>query len=371
MTLVELLIAMSVVTILMLGGVAVYFRMNRGFALRSATSSIEGVLRSARAFAIHERGPAVVVAEPQPDSPDPKNPLVGSVYALGRQTVSNWHFEKEQFAGSKVLGALGQEATVPEGTAGQAPGKIGSALSLDGATRLEVTSPYLDGLREGVFIECYVCPQAAPAGTVMPIVMKDTGSSWPYTLGMRGGNSFELSGAVRVAGSSDPIVATTAPLVPAGEWSHVALSFYRDGRTDAGTDRAILILSVNGEEAARTPVEGGGCVLAPNTGALHIGWDGANRFRGLIDELKIAGLVAGEVHTVPKNTEVRLDAGGSRDGRVHFDAEGKLDKLHHTRPVLFRILGDPVSHDERLLRTVRVTWLGCVEVFQGEPPAEQ
>jgi len=363
MTLVELLVAMSIAAILMLGGVAAYWRMNRGFALRAATSGIEASLRSARHFAIHERGPAVVVAEPRPDEPG----LIGLVYALGRQTVSCWHFETQQFAGTKVLGALGQEAAMT-GTATPAPGRIGSALPLDGGTSLQVTSPYLDGLREGVFVECFVKPQPAADGTVMPIVSKDTGASAPFWLALvaAGGRAFGIQGGAKLAdGTAFGPVATPA-LVPAGEWTHVAMACYRDGRTDTGSDRFVLTLSINGEEAARNELEGSNLVLAPSTAPVHIGSDGSNYFVGLIDELKIAGLVAGEAYKLPRNTEVTLDPGGSHDGRVHFDREGKLDPEHHSGPVLFRV----VSTEDRLLRTIRVSWLGSVEVFNGAPPAE-
>lgn len=365
-TLVELLVTMSVVSVLMLGGVGVYWRMNRGFALQAATSSIESALRAARHFAVHERSPAMVVAERRADNPA----QVGLVYALGRQTVSCWHFEASQFAGTKLqgMGALGQVGTLPV-AATFAPGRVGDALALNGtSTRVEVTSPYLDGLREGVFIECYVCPQAAASGTVMPIVSKGEGAAATFWLRLAatGTNIFALRGGVQVDGGGTVPPLDTGPLVAAGEWSHVALAYYLDGRAASGNARCTLILRINGEEAARSSSEGASLVLAPSTAPLHIGFDGTNYFKGLIDELKIAGLVAGEVYNLPKNTEVTLDAGGSPDNRVHFDREGKLDITHHNRPVLFRV----ISEEDRLLRVVRVNWLGAVEVFDGEPPAE-
>ncbi|HPD13415.1 MAG TPA: prepilin-type N-terminal cleavage/methylation domain-containing protein [Planctomycetota bacterium] len=372
MTLVELLVAMSVVAILMLGGVGVYWRMNRGFALQAATSSIETVLRAARHAAIHERGPAVVVAEPRADEPK----QIGLLYALSRQTVSHWHFESpSQFAGSKVLGALGQEATAT-GSPTPAPGRIGTALLLDGATTsLQVTSPYLDGLREGVFIEAYVWPDAAglSSGAILPIACKDARAASSYRLELvyDGDNTFSLQGAVRVdlGGSAHELtVASREVPIPAGEWTHVGLAYARDGKDSAGDSQARFLLRVNSEEAEppRPPDVGNTLLLVPNTQPLTIGSDGANHFKGRIDELKIAGLVAGEVHRIPSNTEVAFDPGGSRDGRVHFDREGKLDPAQHTGPVFFRV----VSAEDRLLRTVRITWLGSVEVFNGEPPAD-
>ncbi|HUT35388.1 MAG TPA: prepilin-type N-terminal cleavage/methylation domain-containing protein [Planctomycetota bacterium] len=377
-TLIELLVTMSVVAILMLGGVAVYWRMNRGFALQAATSGIESALRSARAFAVHERSPAVVVAEPQADNPA----LVALVYALGRQTVSGWHFESPaQFAGGKVLGALGQEATATGAT--PAPGRIGTALLLDGgSTSLQVTSPYLDGVREGLFIEADVYPEASATDTLLPIVCKKDAASDSYGLALRydaATGLLSLEGGVLMDNSAPSGLHAPDPSAPAnalirnGEWTRVALAYTRDAVKDGGgtpVPTGILELRVNGMEVARaeTPLsfpEDGR--LSQVAGSLWIGTNGASYFRGRIDELKIAGLVAGETHVLPKNTEVTFDAGGSADGRVHFDREGKLDSVHHARPVFFRV----ISAEDRLLRVVRVNWLGCVEVFNGEPPPDQ
>ncbi len=368
-TLIELLVSMSVVAILMLGGVAVYFRMNRGFALQAATSSIESALRAGKQFAIHGRTTAIIVAEPQADNPA----LIARVYAIGRETVSNWHFEKEQFSGGKMLGALGQEATVT-GTATPVAGRIGTALPLDGSTSLQVTSPYLDGLREGVFVEAYVWPDATglAAGAILPVACKDARAAAAFRLELVYNNdkSFRSQGAVRVetdGGGPEIPLTGVLPILP-DEWTHVALAYTREGKDASGNSTGLLVLRVNGQEAGRQATAGAGAamLLAPNTSPLTIGSDGASYFKGRIDELVIAGLVVGENREMPKNTEVALDAGGSRDGRVHFDSEGRLDPAQHARAVIFRI----ISAEDRLLRTVRVSWQGCVEVFDGEPPAE-
>jgi len=110
-------------------------------------------------------------------------------------------------------------------------------------------------------------------------------------------------------------------------------------------------------------------LLAANASALQIGTDGTNYFKGRLDELKIAGPLAGEVYKLPKNTEVTLTADGvaaNWDGRIHFDAEGRLDTRYHTGSVLFRI----TSSTDNLYRFVRVNCLGSIEVFQQTPSSE-
>ena len=109
-TLMELLVTIGIMGLLLTIGVGFYWRMSRGFALRAAVSSIESALRGARAFAIHERSHTVVALEPLPA--DPTQPfLIESLSALGKRTVSCWHFESEQLNDSKTKfkGALGQE----------------------------------------------------------------------------------------------------------------------------------------------------------------------------------------------------------------------------------------------------------------------
>ena len=367
-TLVELMVTMGVVAILMLGGVGVYFRMNRGFALQAATSSIESALRAARHTAVYERSPAVVVAVPHPEEPA----QVGAVYALGRQTLSNWHFEHpSQFTGDGVLGALGQKALLKGGTLAHAPGRIGTALALDGNTRLEATTPYLDGLRDGVFVECFVNPQAASDGVVMAVASREAGGAAQFWLGLvaaPGGRAFAVRGRASLAGGATLPEITTEPLVPAGEWTHLALSCYRDGPSGTDSDRFVLALDINGEEGAKELVQGANLSLAPSTAALNIGSDGSANFSGLLDELKVAGLVAGETRVMPRNTEVFFEPKSAGPWRVHFDREGKLDPTHHPtgKAVSFRT----TSTEDRLLRVVRVNRLGAIEVFQGEPPAE-
>jgi len=370
-TLIELLVTISVAIILMGVGVAAYRGMNRGYAVLAATSSIEAVLRSARAGAIHEHEPAVVVVEAQRDNPK----LVGSLYALGRQTVSCWHFEPSQFAGSKIKGALGQEGTVPPG-ATPAPGKVGTALLLNGSSIcVEVSSPYLDGLREGVFVECDVFPDATGptglewnAGDELPIVTKD--GSFRVWLAY-GDSAFALVEQVETdSGGAQQGQYRTEFVIRPGEWTRVAMAYCRDGQAESGANKGLLTLRVNGEEAVRQtigPASPGSMLLIANTNPLQIGTNGTRYFRGRIDELKIGGLLAGERHRLEKNVDVTVDAGGSRDGRVHFDAEGKLDRTCHSRPVLFRV----ASQEDALLRVVRVNWVGCVEVFDHEPPPQQ
>ena len=372
-TLVELLIAMSIVAILLMVGVGFYWRMSRGFAVRAATSAIESALRSARAFAIHERGTATVVLEPQPDNAN----LVGQVYALGKQTVSSWHFERNLLG----VGALGQQGTVtgtPPPTEGRIGGALGCGTSTD-AIYVQVTSPYLDGVRDGLFAEAYVYPEATATG-VLPVLCKKQADTVSYSLSLTYDSGSEVAylgveGTVLVdnGGPVTLTAATATAVVRNREWSHVALSYYPDMVRDGDGNlvrTGILILRVNGAEVARleSPLNNSQSGrLTQVAGSLWMGTDGTQHFAGRLDEVKIAGLVAGETYVLPKNTEVTADLGGSTDGRVHFDAEGKLDPRAHTGDVYITI----ISPRDQLRRVVRVNALGTVQVFDNRPPEDR
>lgn len=372
-TLVELLVTISIVGVLMGIGLGVYWRMNRGLALQAAVSGVESALRAARAFAVHEHAPAMVVFRPRPDEPK----LIGQVFPLGRQTVSCWHFELSEFAGTKVVGALGQEAVFPEGGEFHCvEGRVGGGVELLGPPQsAQVASPYLDGLREGVFIECYVRPDAAglSPGDVLPVVCKDTSAQSPYRLELVYGQGgyFAVRAAVRVEtdGGSAPVAATSEAMLRPGVWSHVAASYACDGRTPEGAPIGLLALRINGRLVAQeeATIEGSPMTLAPNTAPMLIGSDGTNCYQGCLDELKIGGLLAGEVFRLPKNAEAQLQDSQASDWRIHFDPEGKLDPRFHDDVVLVRVL----SREDLSVRVIRVNWLGSVEVFNGEPPEDE
>ena len=352
-TLPELLMSLLIVAALMLVGVGAYWRMTRGFALRAGVGSVEAAVRGARAFAVHERTSVVIMLDPVPEEP---YALIEKLQALGKETVGCWHFEARQIEGSKLAGALGQEADI-EGVASTVPGKIGRALVFDGTTTaVTIQSPYFDEIRDGVFLEAYVWPDPTgmSSGAILPIVSKSDGGQSPFTLALRyqptaSQDLFELQGSVRTGSAT--LSARTDALIRAGEWTHVALAYMNDALG--------IVLRINGQEVELFDVTAGTGKLQRNTAALAIGRDDSARFKGRLDEVKVGSLVTGESHVLPKNTEVRVDPGSS-DGHIHLDEEGKLDTRYHGSLVEFRVR----SPKDRLNRVIQVNWLGEVTVSE-------
>lgn len=361
-TLAELLVSMSIVAALMLVGVGAYWRMSRGFALRAGVSSVENAMRGARAFAVHERSRTVVVLEPVPEKPFD---LIERIYALGKRTVGCWHFEESQIDGMKLKGALGQEGDIA-GLTSSVPGKIGRAITFDGSTTaVSVQSPYLNEIRDGVFVDAYVWPDAdgLSSGGLLPVVSKADGDGSTFTLSLRyqptsTQDLFRLEGSVDLGDATNQ--AQTDVLIRAREWTHVGLAYMHDA-VDGDGQPVGVVLRINGQEVALSGPSPTTGKLAPNAAALLIGRHGGDYFRGRIDELKIGSLVVSDLFKLPKNTEVRADPGSS-DGRVHFDEEGKLDTRYHGRLVRFHVR----SPRDRLNRYIQVNWLGGVEVLDRE-----
>jgi len=366
--------SIAIMVFLFMVGVGSYWRMTRGYALRAGVSTLESTLHAARALAVHERSPAdLMVIERQVDPP-PAPPQVERIYVVGKRTVSCWHFEAPQFSYPKLLGALGQEGSVKGATDPKyapVPGRIGSALPLDGLTHVEVNkTPYLDGIRDGVFVEAFVWPKPAGQTNGARLVIA---SQTAFSLALLctkptvGPPVFSLKGTVTTV--SQTLSAQTYAIIPAGEWTHLALAY-----ADAGIDPrnpSGIVLQVNGAEVELDPskTETGTGPLAPNTGQLYIGGDPNDRFLGYLDELKIAALVKGEIQTLPKNTVVtRFGATAlAKQGdvatppavAVRFDDEGKLDVTGTTAKARFYV----DSPGDNLFRVVQVGRLGRIEVL--------
>ncbi|MFW6163001.1 MAG: LamG-like jellyroll fold domain-containing protein [Planctomycetota bacterium] len=359
-TLTELLITLAIMAGLLLVGVGTYWRMTRGLALRAAVSDVEAAMRGARAFAVHERSPVVIVLEPEPQE---AFDLIQRLQARGKRTVGCWHFEQDQIDGSTLHGALGQTGAI-DGVASSVPGKIGRALSFDGtSTAISVTSSYLHEIRDGVFVEACVRPDpdGLATGAVLPIVSKAGDGGNPFSLALNyqrtaSQDLFRLEGSVRTEAGA--YSARTDALVRAGEWTQVALSYVHDALDEAG-DPAGVVLRINGQEVELFDATAGAGELVRNTAPMLIGKEGGAHFKGHLDELKIGSLVQGELYSLPRNTQVRVDPGSS-DGHIHFDDEGKLDTRYHSQLVVFNVR----SPEDRLTRMVQVNWLGGLSVSE-------
>jgi prepilin-type N-terminal cleavage/methylation domain-containing protein len=309
-TLLEMLVVLSIVSLLLGLGVGIYLRLAANLTPSLAIGRLKTLLRQARNTAVRESSPSVV-------SIDAKSQ---TVLATASRTVAYWHCEDS-------AGAFGRNLSVSHGAF--VPGRIGNALQLqEGGFAEAGTGPELD-VRDGLAIEAYVKPDAVRAQTIArkgdAYVFGITGDGFlSARLGLEGGTRFE-------------IVADHGA-VPVDRWSRVAL-FY---------DRTIATLSIDGREVARK-AETRRFEIDP-TAPFSIGSRTAT-FVGLVDEVRVREVLASEKISLPE--ELRIVGG---DSLVVFDASGALDPSWHTGPAKISM---KLQSGEA--REVDVSVLGTVE----------
>lgn len=303
-TLLELMVTMVIVATLLGLGVGAF--RNLSTADRVASLQIKDALRAARQFALRESAPASVVVEPE----------AGVVYGIGLRTVGNWHFEDAEGSGWPTTARHDPDALLRQGV-------IGSALSVTGESELSIPdlpagfdSPW--GFGVDVFVR--------PDGDARPMTLLERPGSWALRLD----EDDALEVAVMLAASPQPEeFRRTLPGVRLAADRFTRLTVVCDGR--------VLHVAADGARVGEDSVFDRPRRMAV-TPRVPLGTGrGPTRFRGALDELRIASVVRGEDDPLP--AEIVLDG---KAQVVHLDAFGHLDPHWHAAPVTvsFRY-GDP------------------------------
>jgi prepilin-type N-terminal cleavage/methylation domain-containing protein len=383
-TLLELLTVIAIVGILMGMGIGVFARVGRRNELDATTNAVRALVRRARNAAREERAPAVV----ELDS------AASEVRAQTRETLTLFRFETEQLSGDvswsqgaeddaakaaklkeklpeyDVRGSFGIQGHVVG--ADVTDGKLGNGLEFrrPGAFVTIPDRPSLSPI-EGVAVEAWIWPDKVEDGmpkraserepprdevakrikdageppVKTPIRALDWVSKRPddpplYTI-VRKGRAFEValtaSYAIQLAitgtdpgvrsgtGGDDTYVARTEDLAVRPEkWARISLVY--DGRE--------LSCSIDGIRHALTPVKGfetqPARLFRDRSPLLFSDPDPERAFAGVIDEVKLSGILRGERVAVPKNIALLAPT-----AEIAFDALGALDPLRHPEPVVF------------------------------------
>ncbi len=312
---------MAIIATLMGIGVGAYAHL--ATADRAAAAQIADAMRGARQFALRESAPASVVVVP----------AEGEVFGLGLRAAGNWHFEDADGAGWPVAARHDPGALVPQGV-------IGTALSVGEADGLVIEGlPGTFDSPDGFGVDVWLAPAAEPR----PMRLLERPGSWALLLDPDGRLELSLMLAAQPAPEESRITLSGVRL-PADHFSHVSALF--DGRR--------LHVAVDGRPAGEDTLFTAPRRLLTAPGAPLRTGSGVDGFRGLIDELRVASVVAGDHKPLPAEASVE---GGSRV--IHLDAFGHLDPTFHRVPevISFRTGEPPVlTHVELgLLGTVR-TW---------------
>lgn len=319
-TLLELLIVLTLISLLLGAGVGVLSRLDVG--KRAAHGLVQSVVRSASTSALARQAPARVRLDPD----------AGTIEAAGMKVIGTWHFESEVLEGAFDLdGALQGAVLVDDGF-------LGKAISFSGTSRaafaeIAVQRDPAFELREGFAIDCAVRLEERGAGQLF--ALGDTvGVEWTGAGLLTAWFRPELvdeNGQVvrggRVLAQAEPGALTV------GRWRRLHLSY----------DRTELVLAIDGTVVARTPSDAPVWKLE---GPLILG-DPRRSFPGSLDAFVVAGVVATEVVELPEN----VSFGPESTTDIRFVPGGHLDRARHPEPL--RILLDYADGKREVVRVGR------------------
>jgi prepilin-type N-terminal cleavage/methylation domain-containing protein len=380
-TLIELLAVIAIAAILLSMGVGVFLKVGKRNDLEATTNAVRALIRHARNLARDERAPAMVELDAE----------AGEVRMQARETLTLFRFEAEQLSGDvsyapppsddpkqqqkrnrekppeyDVKGSYGIQGHVVG--ADVTDGKLGQGLEFKrpGACVMIPDRPALSPL-EGVALEAWICPEkledvipkkkadrespdadtekrikaAGDPPVPTPVRALDAWARNPddpplFTIA-RKGRAYEVAltagYAIQVAvtgmAGRDEVayVARTEDLAVRPEkWSRIALAF--DGRD--------LSCSIDGIRRALLPLKAFEDKPIPDrlvrdrAPLVFSDPDPERAFAGVIDEVKLSGIIRNERVEIPKNMALLAPT-----PEILFDALGGLDSLRHPEPVVF------------------------------------
>lgn len=324
-TLLELLVVISILGVLLGLGVGVYGSLATPDVL--AAGRIRDALRAARLLAQREGAPSSVIVDPGR----------GEVYALGLHAAGNWHFEDDAGTGWPVPARHAPESLEPAGV-------LGSALRIreDGELLIPDLPPSTES-PDGFGVECWFRPEAEPR----PMTLLERPGLWALRLDDE--NQLEVSLWLDAKAGPEELRRTLPEAhLPPDRFTCVAVVF--DGRT--------LQVDVDGRRSGEDTRLTAPRRMAPATRVPLRAGDGLQRFRGLIDELRLSA-VAAEQHG-PLPAEVHL-LGEPRV--LHLDPQGRLDPdFHGAAEDLAFTWGDPARRTH-----VELGVLGSVRSWTDAP----
>ena len=328
MTLVELLLVISLLSLILGTGLGLFASLNPG--RRAALGSVASVLRSAHNSAIARGAPARVRFDE----------ATGGFAAEAQRVIGTWHFEDETLAGAFGIdgAAIGLDAgfVVDEGYQGR-------ALSFRGQPKgarveMQVQRDPAWSLAEGFRIDCAVRLEE-PRGANLLDVGRSVALAVTSTGSVQAAFVPEALGELGRAVPGEPLI------LRSGEGE---LALGRWARVRAVYDRRRFELFVDGVQVAGWDEE---VAVWPLEGPLVLS-GGSVPFAGSIDNLAVSAVVRDEPQKLPEG--VRFAPGTPAE--VAFAAGGALEPALHRTPVEV-----PLAFDDGSSRTLRVSLYGTVE----------
>ncbi|MCZ6688189.1 MAG: hypothetical protein O7H41_01095 [Planctomycetota bacterium] len=350
----ELLIVMGLILVLMGLSIGAFGKLTTTHSLAAAESGVRTLLLHARNTARSEGFPTVVEIDPDPAGQEIRARIINWVGA--------WHFELEDKASG--TGGASFDVRGMRQTYGQVfradpdefpiPGKLGDAILFRLGSYLDAGDEPAWNPTDGVILEAYIKADdlSLPPGNGNGPAVDEVEEFMVICKGwLRPGNSYGFSYFLRVtsdyaveAGIRGPedsneddgiyVVKTHPGAFEPGRWTKVAMTYNGieiEIRVN-GVRRGAFAPRVGGEPLSCPPR------MEPRLGRPLFISHPDRSFIGAIDEVRIGAIHAPEgARYQPAGDVVFLTPtdlkGARRVQRIWFDADGRLDPIHHSRPV--------------------------------------
>ncbi len=326
MTLLELILVMSLLALVLGGGLGLFAALDVG--KRQAAGVVRNVVRSAENTAIARSAPARVRIDR----------AAGTIQAESLLVVGTYHFEGRSLAGFGPEGKTEPELFSEAGFVGAAfhpAGKLGSTAEIPLAR-----DPACD-FTHGFALECALFREGESSGRVLTL-----GSGEPPTLALELNGSgalrarfrSRLGDATSDKGGGQVVLQTEAGLVPVGRWMRVGMLY----------DRERFVVSLDGSPVASQAEHS---FVWKTDGPLVLS-DRTLPFPGKIDNLVLSAMVAGEPGVLPDSVRFTADT----PGRIEFLSGGGLNRRFHADPPRIGL-----EYADGSRQVIRVGFYGTVE----------
>ena len=319
-TLLELLIVISLISLLLGAGVGVLARLDVG--KRAAHGMVQSVVRSASTSALARQASARVSLDT----------AGGTINASGMKVIGTWHFEGETLSGAfDIDGTLFGAVLIDDGY-------IGNGISFSGTSRAAYAEfpvhkdPAFD-LGQGFAIDCAVRLEERGSGQLFDLGGA-IGLEWSGQGLLQAWFRPELTDENgRTVRGGRVLVQAPAGVLDLGRWHRVHVSY----------DRTELVIAVDGNIIARGEAD---APVWPLEGPMIVG-DPRRSFPGSLDTLVVAGVVATETVELPEN----VTFGPESVQEIRFAPGGHLDRARHPEPL--RIWLDYADGKREIVRVGR------------------
>jgi len=326
MTLLELLLVLSLLALILGGGLGLFAALDLG--KRQAAGLVRNIVRSAENTAIARNSPARVRIDRQ----------AGTIRAESLLIVGTYHFEGQAIAGYGPEGRADPELFSDEGFMGAAfhpAGRIGATAEIP------VTHDPAFDFTRGFAIECAIFREQETNGRLFSL-----GASEPPTLALEVNRAGALRGRFRTRlgdefsqkAGGQAVIESESGLIPLGRWTQVRMQY----------DRESFALLVDGAPVSSQEEHS---FVWKTDGPLLLS-DRTLPFPGKIDSLVIGALIAGEPGVLPRSVHFAPES----PARIEFEAGGALNRRLHADPP--RIV---LEYEDGARDTVVVGFYGTVE----------